>query len=737
MQKLISINIIFFTSYLTQLSKQSKALKEIKVFSYLTIFISKTFEVWQKVLLAAYKSKQKATAILSLVSILFFGNVFAQTNDPLEVEQIKGVLMDYIEGTANGQPRRLRNAFHPNFNLYSVSDADSLQIWAGKGYINNFKEGEKNSRVGRIISIDQENNAAVAKVEVIVPGWRIFTDYFLLLKYLGNWKIVHKSFTWKNNEDKLGREKTIPKIENIFDEFNNPNHPAVAALVINEGEVIYKKAFGSENLESVLQKPARIHSKFQVAGLSKHFTAFAVLLLEEQGKITLNDDIRKYLPELPEYNTTITIDYLLSMTSGFPDVMTLKTIAGWNPEDVFTQKHALGLIKNCELGFTPGEDYIYSDTDLLLIAEIICRTSGGTFAEFLKKELFEPLGMKNTFVNDGTIQIAENEVTSYVASTDGYLERPLSYNIIGASNIYSTIDDLSKWELNLLNPKVGSAKLVEKLYTACKMSNGKTMNPTFGTLTYGHQLRHKERGILKMYQTGVGGGFTSSIFKFREQDFAVIVLSSGIPYNGYLGMQTANLFFNDQYTEPATTDFKNLKTKKLSNAQLQKYTGKYWNERSGYSRVIALKDDTLRYVRSNGSESALLPLTDNQFQMMVPGDDKILTSFSGKTQMELVIGESDPIISTRIESYTYNNEALQAFVGTFYCKALNTVYEFSIEAGNLTATNLKAGKVSFKPVKERLFEGDKWFFGSILFDKDLNGFNLQIEDVRKLKFIKI
>lgn len=128
------------------------------------------------------------------VTILIGTGAVAQKS---ELDQITATLMDYIEGTANGEPERLRRSFHPDFNLYTVTDEDSLRIRSGAEYISNIKQGEVNNRIGRIISIDLENNAAMAKAEIIIPGWRIFTDYFLLLKYEGSWKIVQKSYTWR------------------------------------------------------------------------------------------------------------------------------------------------------------------------------------------------------------------------------------------------------------------------------------------------------------------------------------------------------------------------------------------------------------------------------------------------------------------------------------------------------------------------------------------------------------
>ena len=114
-----------------------------------------------------------------------------------EIEEISETLFNYIDGTAIGDPDKLRKAFHPDFNLYTVTDKDSLRIRSGERYISEVKKGQKSNRIGRIISIDYEKDAAIAKVEIVMPNTRIFTDYFLLLKYEGSWKIVHKSYTWR------------------------------------------------------------------------------------------------------------------------------------------------------------------------------------------------------------------------------------------------------------------------------------------------------------------------------------------------------------------------------------------------------------------------------------------------------------------------------------------------------------------------------------------------------------
>jgi hypothetical protein len=142
-------------------------------------------------------TKSIKIGLIGLV-ILFGLNVNAQIeNSKSEINQITETLMDYIEGTTNGEPNRLRRAFHPDFNLYRVTTEDSLRIRSGEKYISNVKEGEKSNSIGRIISIDYEKDAAIAKAEILILNWRVFTDYFLLLKYEDSWKIVYKSYTWR------------------------------------------------------------------------------------------------------------------------------------------------------------------------------------------------------------------------------------------------------------------------------------------------------------------------------------------------------------------------------------------------------------------------------------------------------------------------------------------------------------------------------------------------------------
>ncbi|MEZ4939544.1 MAG: nuclear transport factor 2 family protein [Saprospiraceae bacterium] len=140
--------------------------------------------------------KIKFGIVITLILFGTYANAQSESSKS-EIEEITATLMNYIDGTANGEIDKLRKAFHPDFNLYSVTKEDSLRVWKGEDYIGGIEQGKKSNRIGRIISIDFENDAAIAKAEILIPNWRVFTDYFLLLKYEGSWKIVHKSYTWR------------------------------------------------------------------------------------------------------------------------------------------------------------------------------------------------------------------------------------------------------------------------------------------------------------------------------------------------------------------------------------------------------------------------------------------------------------------------------------------------------------------------------------------------------------
>ncbi|MFY0591903.1 serine hydrolase domain-containing protein [Roseivirga sp.] len=535
------------------------------------------------------------------------------------------------------------------------------------------------------------------------------------------------------------------QIDSIFSNWKSQTEsPGGAAVIISKGEIIYNKGFGIANLGTGERNTP--HTKFQLAGMSKHFTAFAIYLLADQGKLDIEDNISKYLSQFEKLDKKVTINHLLSNSSGFHDVWTLRSLAGWDDDDAFTHRDAMAMINAQEgLGFKPGSVFTNTDTEAILLAEIVSHISGLSFSEFCSENIFQPLGMLNTSIVDNVDESLSNKAISYFPSENGFIEVQTNYAHQGSANVYSSSTDLALWELNMLNPKIGSTEMFHKMNSAALLNNGNTINPTHGRLTNGQQFLHKERGVLNIYKTGSLGGYSSSMFKFPEDEFTIIVLSnSGEPYTGYLGMQTCYLFLENSFEVPATVDFASLKTVDLNRKALSEFAGDYWDKLGAVTRRIEVIDDTLRYVRSSGNHSALLPIKKNVFQMVSGGDESVIFEFNtvnGNKMIDLFIGESDAILLEAYIPTGLDENDLQKYLGTYLCRSLDIVFDISISNGQLLVKNIHNDGISLTGVTEHSFQSNSWFLGGVNFQQSsdglISGFQVFTDFIRNLWFEKI
>jgi len=297
-----------------------------------------------------------ANEVISLLKANFrnSNSTFAKN----DLTQVTEILLDYIEGTAYGQPERLRKAFHPLFNLYSVSN-DTLWTRSGEQYVSNIKTGEKSNRIGRILSIDIEKDAAIAKAEIIVPGWRTFIDYFLILKYNGAWKIVQKSYTWRENSDKVPikiENEKAKKINEVLSAYHQYDLFNGNVLITQNGKEVFKKSYGKANFAWNIDNTST--TKFRIGSITKQFTALLILQLKQEGKLKLEDKIVTHLPwYFKNTGNRLTIHHLLSMTSGLPNY-TDKANPIMEREELFPKEFALKYFKDTLL-FEPGKNIRY------------------------------------------------------------------------------------------------------------------------------------------------------------------------------------------------------------------------------------------------------------------------------------------------------------------------------------------------------------------------------------------
>ena len=405
------------------------------------------------------------------------------------------------------------------------------------------------------------------------------------------------------------------QIDQLFAEWDRWDSPGVALAILQEGALVYKRGYGCANLEYRI--PITPTTIFHVASVSKQFTAAAIVLLAQQGKLGLDDDIRQHLPYLPDFGQTITIRHLAHHTSGLRDQWELLTMAGVRLDDVITQEHIIKMVKaQRELNFAPGEQYLYCNTGYTLMAEIVKAVSGQSFPEFTDSQFFKPLGMVHTHFHDDHEMIVPNRAYSYAADEKaGFKKRVLSYANAGATSLFTTVEDLMRWIQNFADGRIGGKPFVDQMQQQAILNSGETIDYAFGLSV------RKYRGLTMIGHSGGDAGFRSHLVRFPEQNFAVVILSnlaSMLP--GELCLRVADLYLAEQLgpnetplvtgeiaagVQPAPPT--------LSAAQLAAYAGDYTSPELGTIYTMVVQDDKLLIQHRRHSDIVLTPTAEHQF----------------------------------------------------------------------------------------------------------------------------
>jgi CubicO group peptidase (beta-lactamase class C family) len=308
-------------------------------------------------------------------------------------------------------------------------------------------------------------------------------------------------------------------VREIFQDLDDPASPGASVAVVRDGTIVYSAGFGSAQIE--YQVPVTASTIFHVASVSKQFTAMGVLLLEADGLLSLDDDIRQHMPEVPDMGRTVTVRHLLHHTSGVRDQWELLAMAGWRLDDVITKEHVRRMLSyQQELNFPPGEEYLYSNMGFSMLADLVERASGEPFSEFLRARVFGPLGMTSTHVHDDHEMVVPGRAYSYRAADDGYTTAVLSSANHGATSLFTTADDLARWLDNFRHQRVGGPRVLERMTTRGVLNGGDTIGYALGVGigTY--------RGAATVSHGGSDAGFRSNVTWFPEHETGVVVLSN-------------------------------------------------------------------------------------------------------------------------------------------------------------------------------------------------------------------
>jgi CubicO group peptidase (beta-lactamase class C family) len=306
-------------------------------------------------------------------------------------------------------------------------------------------------------------------------------------------------------------------VDAVFARWNTAT-PGCAVGVGVKGTPVLERAYGMADLEhDVPNAPDTI---FEAGSVSKQFTAAAVLLLERDGKLSVDDPVRKYVPELPDYGAPLTIRHMLTHTSGLRDWGEVAGIAGWpRTTRVHTHAHVLDIVSRQKaLNFTPGTEWSYSNTGYNLAAIIVSRVSGQPFADFSRERIFTPLGMTHTSWRDDYTRIVKHRAMAYEPAADGYHQDMPFENVHGNGGLLTTVGDLLRWNENFVSPKVGDAAFLAEEQTPGQFNDG-----TVHDYAYGLYVR-EYRGVREISHSGSTAGYRAFLTRYPDQRVSVAVL---------------------------------------------------------------------------------------------------------------------------------------------------------------------------------------------------------------------
>jgi CubicO group peptidase (beta-lactamase class C family) len=472
------------------------------------------------------------------------------------------------------------------------------------------------------------------------------------------------------------------QVDELFTVFDSDSRPGVAVAVIQNGEIVYQKGFGMADLERSV--PITPESVFEIGSISKQFTAMCIMLLENDGKLSLDDNIRKYIPEMPEYERQITLRHLLHHTSGVRDIETLVPLAGMHWFNYYSDEQMLELItRQKNLNFPPGERFLYSNSGYILLAQVVSRVSGHSLREFAQKRIFDPLGMENTTFWDQPGQIVPKRALAYAAEgEDGYRLAMWNMPFAGPAGVYTSVGDLALWDANFYDNKLGGgALLIKKMETPGLLENGE---PT----EYAAGLSVETRSGLPMIShNGAWMGYRASMQRYPEQRLSIVMLLNA--ESREVGAdQIADLYLGDNnvpseqqpkaYQEPTAID--------LEATVLAGHEGTYWNESEILLRTIEVRDGKLHYVRGADNATELGALEDSRFFMVGIGLP-VSVAFQGSGEARTMTVKVDDEESLLFEiPPTLSENLLANYTGAYWSEELRREVQLSVEGNEIIAS---------------------------------------------------
>jgi len=481
-------------------------------------------------------------------------------------------------------------------------------------------------------------------------------------------------------------------VDRVFARWNSTSLPGCTVGVSRDGRPVLARAYGMADLEhGIANQPDSI---IEAGSVSKQFTAASVLLLVQQGKVALDDPARKYIPELPDYGTPLTVRHLLTHTSGLRDWGSIEDIVGWpRTSRANTHAHVLDIVSRQKAtNFPPGSAYSYSNTGYNLAAILVSRVSGKSFADFTREMLFEPLGMTRTSWRDDFTRVVRDRSIAYGISPGGVTTMDMPFeNVHGNGGLLTTVDDLLRWNENAVHAKVGGRGLIDLQRETMRLTSGEKIEYAFG-------LRVSSwKGVPEVAHSGATAGYRAWLAQYPTKQLSVAVLcnAANAPATG-LGRQVADLFL-DPKTAPKVAE----SGPALAEAQLLEAAGLYRDRRRNDVMTVEFQAGELRIA----GPGVLKPVSKDAFLAGGARFD-LERDAKGAVRGVRVTAGGEVIAFDRVEPARPTAADLAALAGEYTSSEAELTLRVAVEDGKLVIHRRPDTRIALTPTYQDAFDGE-------------------------------
>lgn len=481
------------------------------------------------------------------------------------------------------------------------------------------------------------------------------------------------------------RDARALRADSVFQRFDRTDSPGCTLGVYQDGKILYARGYGMASLEQGVALSPR--SVLDVGSISKQFTAMSILMLQQEGKLSLDDPIRKYIPEMPAYADRVTLRRALSQTSGLRDLYVMMAQTGRTFEGDTID--ALRVITHsAEPNYEPGARYLYTNSGWILAAQIVYRLTGKTLAEFAQERIFGPLGMHDTRYLADVTTILPNGAEGYAPKRGvGFRVARSTYDgaIMGAGAVHTTVEDFNRWLNNYDSATVGGRDIIRTMTTPTLLNDG--LPATSGaTQAYAIGLNVGTlRGLRVVSHGGSWAGYRGHFLRFPDEHFAVATfcnLTTSGPDS--LARKVAGIYLGDRMQPDSAVMWSAAlaaaPVAQLSRSSLSARAGVWRNVERGEVRRTRLVGDTLFSL--DGERAALIPLADNRFRTR--GNSEIRFDGPGDRPSRLVVYSAfDSTVFTRADTVALTPAALAEFAGEYRSDEVETTQTWTVEQGEL------------------------------------------------------